>query len=184
MSHDSHTKPILNVADAPRHAGTQGEHFAFSMSMLAGPLGAKAIGANVTRVPPGKAAFPFHHHYANEEHFFVLGGTGLLRIGEHTYAVKPQDYIVNVPGGPELAHQFVNTGTEDLVYLAISTLLVPEVVGYPDSAKTGVRVAPGQEPGSRFLVLDADKPRVAYYDGEDGARVADIVRNNDGRDGD
>jgi uncharacterized cupin superfamily protein len=174
---------VLNVADAPTHAGSQGEHFAFTMSSLAAPLGARAIGANVTRVPPGKAAFPIHHHYANEEHFFVLSGAGVLRIGDRTYPVKPHDYIVNTPGGPEGAHQLVNTGSEDLVYLAISTLVVPEVVGYPDSHKTGVRTAPGVDPSSRFLLHDADKPRVGYYDGEDGARVAEITLRTSRTDG-
>jgi uncharacterized cupin superfamily protein len=49
-------------------------------------------------VPPGKATFPLHHH------------------------LNPQDYIVNLPGGPNSAHQLVNSGHEDPVYLAISTM--------------------------------------------------------------
>jgi uncharacterized cupin superfamily protein len=167
--------PILNLADAPQHSGGHGEHFAFSMSELAGPLGARSIGANVTRVPPGKAAFPIHHHHANEEHFFVLSGHGTLRMGSRTYPVKPRDYIVNPAGGPEVAHQLVNTGDEDLVYLALSTLVLPEVVGYPDSAKTGVRTRTAQEPGTRFLVKDDDKTQVGYWDGEDGRHVRAVL---------
>lgn len=168
-------KPIINVADAPVHAGKSGERFEYTMTALGDSAGARAIGANVTRVPPGKAAFPLHHHHANEEHFFILSGTGVLRVGEETFAVKPQDYIVNLPGGAETAHQFVNTGPEDLVYLAISTAVVPEVVGYPDSGKTGVRFAMSQAPNARFLVQDAAKNTVGYWDGEDGDRVAAIV---------
>ena len=166
--------PILNLADAPQHSGWHGEHFAFSMSELAGPLGARSIGANVTRVPPGKAAFPIHHHHANEEHF-VLSGHGTLRVGSRTYPVKPRDYIVNPAGGPEVAHQLVNTGDEDLVYLAISTLVPPEVVGYSDSGKTGVRTRDGQEPGIRFPVNDGDKAQVGYWDGEDGRHVRAVL---------
>ena len=46
----------------------------------------------------------------------------------------------------------INTGDVDLVYLAISTLQVPEVVGYPDSRKTGVAVVPwGQSPPRRVV---------------------------------
>ncbi|HET9693350.1 MAG TPA: cupin domain-containing protein, partial [Steroidobacteraceae bacterium] len=147
---DDDPRPILNLADAPTHTGAHGEHFAYSMSELASALDSRAIGANVTRVPPGKAAFPFHHHHANEEHFFVLSGRGVLRVGERTYPVQPHDYIVHPPGGPETAHQLINDGDEDLVYLALSTRLLPEVVGYPDSNKTGVRVAAaGQAPGAR-----------------------------------
>ncbi len=67
-------KPLINVADAETHAEKCGERFEYSMTELSHALGAKAIGANLTRVPPGKAAFPFHHHAANEEHFFVISG--------------------------------------------------------------------------------------------------------------
>ena len=91
-------KPILNLADAPTNGMNHADRFDFRMAQLAGPLGAKAIGANVTRVPPGKAAFPLHHHYANEEHFFILSGTGVLRQGAESYPVKPDDYIVSPAG--------------------------------------------------------------------------------------
>lgn len=170
------TKPIINVADAPVRLGGNGKHFAHSMTELAGELGAQSIGANLTRVPPGKAAFPFHHHHANEEHFFVLSGVGVLRFGTETYDVKAHDYIVNLPGGPDRAHQLINTGTDDLVYLAISTGTLPEVVGYPDSGKTGVRTSMGREPGARFLIADSVKKNMPdYWQGEDGAQVAEIL---------
>ena len=168
-------KPIINVADAPVRRGGHGASFEYSMTELADVVGAESIGANVTRVPPGKAAFPFHHHHANEEHFFVLSGTGMLRVGAETFAVRPQDYIVNRPGGAETAHQLINTGDEDLVFLAISTRQMPEVVGYPDSGRTGVRTTMGDEPDARFLLKDSDKNSVGYWDGENGARVVEIV---------
>jgi uncharacterized cupin superfamily protein len=174
-------KPVLNLAEAQVHSGSSGTHFEYSMAELAEGLGARSIGANVTRVPPGKAAFPLHHHYANEEHFFILSGTGVLRVGAETFEVKPQDYIVNLPGSAETAHQLVNTGSEDLVYLAISTALRPEVVGYPESGKTGVRTTFDESPASRFLMQDSAKNAVGYWDGEEGEQVERIVR--DGRPG-
>jgi uncharacterized cupin superfamily protein len=168
-------KPMINVSEAATHTGSSGEYFAYSMTELGGALGAQAIGANITRVPPGKAAFPFHHHHANEEHFFVLSGAGVLRHGADLHAVKKNDYIVNLPGGPERAHQLINTGVEDLVYLAISTSAIPDVCGYPDSSKTSVRTAPYEEPNSRFLISDASKDTVGYWEREDGRRVAQIL---------
>jgi len=168
-------KPILNLADAPTRDEAHGDRFESHMTQLAAPLGAKTIGANVTRVPPGKAAFPFHHHYANEEHFFILGGTGTLRLGAATHPVKPNDYIVTPAGGPETAHQLINTGREDLVYLAISTKITPEVAGYPDSGKTGIMPAPWGQPPPPFLVMDANKGDVSYWDGEDGRAVGAVV---------
>jgi uncharacterized cupin superfamily protein len=169
------TKPVINVAQATTHTGESGDCFAYSMTELASALGAKAIGANLTRVPPGKAAFPFHHHYAEEEHFFVLSGSGVLRHGEDIHPVTKNDYVVNLPGGPDRAHQLINTGSEDLVYLAISTSAIPDVVGYPDSGKTGVRTAPYGEENSRFLISNASKDTAGYWEGENGERVAQIV---------
>jgi uncharacterized cupin superfamily protein len=169
------TGPVINIAQATTHTEKSGESFAYSMTELAGALGAGAIGANITRVPPGKAAFPFHHHYANEEHFFVLSGSGVLRQGGDLYEVTQNDYIVNLPGGPESAHQLINTGVEDLVYLAISTNIIPDVCSYPDSGKTGVRTAAYEKANSRFLIPDACKDSVGYWELEDGERVAQIV---------
>jgi uncharacterized cupin superfamily protein len=167
--------PVINLSRGTQRSGGSGDFFAYSMTELAVDLGASTIGANVTRVPPGKAAFPFHHHYANEEHFFVLSGSGVLRNGDDTYQVSQHDYIVNLPGGPERAHQLINTGVEDLVYLAISTQVIPDVCGYPDSGKTSVRTASYEQANSRFLLPDSSKDTVDYWELEDGRRVAEIV---------
>ena len=168
-------KPLINLDDAPIDSGHHGALFEFRMNELARPLAAKGIGANVTRVPPGKAAFPFHHHHANEEHFFILSGSGVLRLGDETHAVRPNDYIVIPPGGPDLAHQLINTGGEELVYLAISTMMLPEVVGYPDAGKTGVRTSYAPDPSARFLVEEDAKNQVEYWDNETGDAVANAV---------
>lgn len=170
-------KPILNIADAAANARdvSHGDRFQARLVALSAPIGGVRIGANVTTVPPGKAAFPLHHHHANEEHFFVVRGSGILRFGAETHAVREGDYIVNPAGGHELAHQLVNTGTEDLVYLALSTKQSPEVVGYPDSGKTGVAVAPLESGGQRFIIKDTAKDIKGYWDGEDGAAVAALV---------
>ena len=166
-------KPLINIADAAQtRALANGDCFEVMMAPLAELVGGKKLGANVTTVPPGKAAFPLHHHYANEEHFFILRGTGVLRFGGATYPVKPGDYIVAPSGGPEHAHQLINTGSEDLAYLGISTLISPEVVGYPDTGKTGVAVVPfGASGPARFLVAASDREKTGYWDGEDGAAV-------------
>ncbi|MDI3258706.1 MAG: cupin domain-containing protein [Sinobacteraceae bacterium] len=165
-------KPVLNVADAKvSRTMSHGDTFEFRMAEIAPLIGATQIGANLTIVPPGKAAFPFHHHYGNEEHFFILRGSGVLRFGAETYPIKPGDYVVTPAGGPELAHQFVNTGAEELAYLAISTLKLPEIVGYPDSAKTGARTSPEQH----FVVANAHL-NAGYFDGEDGAQVRGLTK--------
>ncbi len=172
-------KPIINIADAPvGQTLSHGEAFAATTSPLASKVGGNLIGANVTRVPPGKAAFPFHHHYANEEHFFIVSGTGTLRLGDTVHPVRAGDYIVTPPGGPELAHQLINTGADELVYLSLSTRIAPEVVGYPDSGKIMMTTALFPQPGFRALVETNNLDTVGYWDGEDGATVSAIARGD------
>jgi uncharacterized cupin superfamily protein len=115
-----------------------------------------------------------HHQFANEEHFFVLSGHGMLRYGAAAHRIRPADYIYTPPGGPDVAHQFINTGAEVLMILAISTKILPEVVGYADSGKTGVRTSPDWDHG-RFLVEHRNRNTVSYWDGEDGAAVGAAV---------
>jgi uncharacterized cupin superfamily protein len=166
-------KPIVNIADVDTFTSGHGEVFGASHGLLTKP-GLK-IGASVTRVEPGHAAFPLHHHYGSEEHFFIVSGTGVLRYGSETYPVKPGDYIVHPPGGPENAHQLINTGSETLVYLSIGAMVAPEVVGYPDSGKVGVSTRPWGEKSLRFMAMAEGLDRVEYWEGEDGSPVRKVL---------
>lgn len=140
------TKPILNISDVelrPRPAafaatGSAAERFDARMGMIGPLIGAQKLGYNLTAVPPGKSAFPFHNHRVNEEMFFVIEGEGEARIGEAVYRIRPGDVVACPAGGKEAAHQIINTGTVELKYLAVSTKLSPEIAEYPDSGKFGV----------------------------------------------
>ena len=48
-------------------------------------------------------------------------------------------------GGPEVAHQIINTGSVDLRYLALSNLVDIEACEYPDSNK--IIICADQPPG-------------------------------------
>jgi uncharacterized cupin superfamily protein len=169
--------PILNIADvelSPRPAafapsGTAAERFDARMGFIGPRVGAQKLGYNITAVPPGKRAFPFHNHHANEEMFFVLSGTGEVRIGQQTYPIRSGDVIACPAGGTETAHQIINSGTEELRYLAVSTKLSPEIGEYPDSGKFGVLGELGASPdgkprGFRFIGREADS--LDYWQGE------------------
>ena len=139
------------------------------MGQLATRLGAQKLGYNITAVPPGKAAFPFHCHRVNEEMFFVLQGSGEVRIGGERHPIRTGDVIACPPGGPEAAHQIHNTGSEELRYLAVSTRLYPEVCEYPDSGKFGLMAeyppgADGKPQGFRFVGRAGQQ--VDYWEGE------------------
>jgi uncharacterized cupin superfamily protein len=169
-------KPIVNIADIellPRPAalaapGEAAKRFDARLGTVGTRIGAQKLGYNVTAVPPGKRAFPFHNHRINEEMFFVLEGTGEVRIGAERHAIRPGDFIACPPGGPEAAHQIINTGSEELKYLAVSTVLVPEICDYPDSGKFLVverqRNADGSTTGFRHV--GRAEHAVDYWDGE------------------
>lgn len=140
--------PIINIADAryldladvSRQYGSAlpAERYGGRMAPLGRVVGAQKLGYNVCVIAPGRRAFPFHCHRANEEMFFVLEGRGEVRIGAERHPVRPGDVIACPAGGPQTAHQLVNTGTEELKVLAVSTMITPELCHYPDSGKFGL----------------------------------------------
>ncbi len=170
-------KPIINIADVelePRPAafaptGAATERFDARMGFIGPRVGAQKLGYNITAVPPGKRAFPFHNHQVNEEMFFILQGTGEARIGAQTYPVREGDVIACPAGGKEAAHQITNTGTEELRYLAVSTKLSPEICEYPDSGKFGVLaefVAGADGKPQRFVFVGRENGSLDYWEGE------------------
>jgi uncharacterized cupin superfamily protein len=173
------TSPILNLADIellPRPApfaakGAAAARFDARMGQVAPRLGAQKLGYNVTAVPPGKAAFPFHSHRVNEEMFFILQGSGEVRIGTQTHPIRQGDFIACPPGGPDSAHQIANTGSAELRYLAVSTKLSPEIAEYPDSGKFGVlaEFTPGPDGKPKgFRFVSRENLSVDYWEGEGG----------------
>jgi uncharacterized cupin superfamily protein len=136
-------KPVINIADIelkprpPGFAPTGGtaELYESRTGMIGNVLGSKKLGYNITAVPPGKRAFPPHNHQINEEMFFVLEGTGEVRIGEVTYPIRPGDIVACLAGGKEMAHVVTNTGNVELKYLALSTKISPEICEYPETGK-------------------------------------------------
>lgn len=159
--------PILNIADvelkpwpaAHLPAGETAQRFEARFGPIGALIGARKLGYKITAVPPGKSAFPFHNHHANEEMVFVLQGSGTVRIGARRYPLRTGDVVALPCGGTDTAHQVINTGSEELRYLAVSTAEMPEVAEYPDSGKFGVYAA---------RPADADgKPRGLSYIGRE-----------------
>ena len=107
-------QPVVRLADLTLTEQSHGTRFAAGMAQLAAAAGARKLGARLTEVPPGKAAWPFHCHHVNEEMFVVLAGRGTLRLGGARHPIAAGDVVVCPAGGPETAHQIVNDGTEAL----------------------------------------------------------------------
>ena len=130
--------PILNLGEVQFDDVEENGLYTSSRGQISNHIGAKKLGYNLTVLPPGKVQCPFHCHHGEEEMFFILEGEGELRFGDKRYPIRKHDVIACPPGGPEVAHQIINTGATTMRYLALSTLVDVETCEYPDSQKISV----------------------------------------------
>ena len=163
----SRPRSVVNEADLSWTEQDHGEAFAVRRKQLGAAAGGSKLGCSLLEIPPGKKGWPLHYHLANEEALYVLAGSGTLRLGHGEVRVGPGDYVA-LPVGPDHAHQLINDGAETLRYLAFSTMIEPDVMGYPDSGKIGVLAgaAPGGPRERRTLAGYWRDERVDYWDGE------------------
>lgn len=76
--------------------------------------GSVNLGVSIAFVNPGEE-LPFHKH-SNEEAYFVLQGTGLMKIKGYDEDIQLEPWLsVYMPGNSE--HYTKNTGNEPLVLL-------------------------------------------------------------------
>jgi uncharacterized cupin superfamily protein len=154
-------KPFVNLADVAFTDIEDNGFYTSRRAQFSAAIGARSLGYNLTELPPGSAQCPFHSHRAEEEMFLILEGEGELRFGERTYQIRRHDVIACPTGGPETAHQIINTGSTTLRYLALSARADVEVCEYPDSNKLGVFAGGPDAPRLRKLVLSESD--VEYY---------------------
>lgn len=154
---------VKNEADLEWHEHSRGDRFAARTKYLGHFAGGQKLGCSLCELPPGKAAWPYHCHYANEEAMYVLAGRGTLRIGEHEVPLRPGDYVA-FPVGEATAHQVINTSDAPLRYIIVSTMLEPEVVKYPDSGK--ISASAGHRPNGTLRAIFRADTEVDYWDGE------------------
>jgi uncharacterized cupin superfamily protein len=157
-------RPIANLDELEFDDIEDNGYYTSRRARFSASIGARKLGYNLTELPPGKAQCPFHAHRAEEEMFLILEGQGELRFGSERLPIRRHDVIACPVGGPEVAHQIINTGTTTMRYLSLSNLAEVEVCEYPDSGKTGVFA---DTPGAPHLrALHRDAAQVDYYDGE------------------
>lgn len=165
----SDTPLVINENEIEWEDNSHGERFAYRRKALASMANAEHLGCSLYVVPPGKRPFPYHYHTANEEALFVLSGDGTLKTHNETLEITAGDYVA-LPVGESGARQVINSSDEPLRYLCISTMINPEIIGYPDSGKYGLFAgsAPFGPMDRRTLTtfLSADA-KMDYWDGEE-----------------
>jgi uncharacterized cupin superfamily protein len=117
--------------------------------------GSVATGLQHVEVAPGKESGAAHCHSLEEEIFVVLGGDGVVVLGEDEVPVRPGSVVAR-PAGTAVAHVF-RAGDEGLSLLAYGTRDPGDVCYYPRSNKIAFR---GLGVIGRLELLD-------YWDGED-----------------
>jgi len=158
-------KPVLNIADVPLVERGHGEKFAVQWGRMGPHIGSTGLGCALHVVPPGKCAFPLHRHHVIDELFYVISGEGEYRWGDETFPVRPGD-VIGAPAGGK-AHQLVNTGAEELRYLAISTMGSVDVCDYPESGKMAVAAGVRNADFSTATFMGLGRiQRADYWDGE------------------
>jgi uncharacterized cupin superfamily protein len=169
--------PIFNLDDIELHPrppvyapkGAAAERYDARVGFISAQLGAQKLGYNVTAIAPGKRAYPFHNHHVNEEMFLILEGSGEIRIGKDVFPIRKGDIIACPAGGPEMAHQIVNTGPEELRYFGVSTRLSPEIAEYPQTGRFGLLadLAPSTDGKSRMMMfIGRESETLDYWEGE------------------
>ncbi len=123
-------------------------------------LGAELIGGSLYELEPGDRLWPYHLHHSNEEWLLVVRGRPTLRSPEGEQELREGD-VVCFPRGAAGAHQVSNRTDSPIRVLMLSTLLLPEIVEYPDSGKVGARDAKGER-----LLMARPGPQLDYWDGE------------------
>lgn len=90
---------------------------------LAKQLGAAALGARMWRLKPGQASTR-HRHFAQEELYVLLEGTGRARVADEVLTLAPLDTLLVEP---DTVRQLFNDTGADQLWL---------VVGAPPEAVT------------------------------------------------
>ena len=160
---------VVGDGDLEWEEQSHGEKFGYRRKQLGSAAGGEKLGCSLYEVPPGRRAFPYHYHLANEEAIYVLEGSSTIWLGGEEIWVSEGDYVA-LPAREEASHQLINSSEAVLRYLCFSTMVEPDVMVYPDSGKVGIfgGAAPGgpkeKRTLSKFLRSGAE---VAYYDSEE-----------------
>ena len=123
-------------------------------------IGAELIGGSMYELEPGDRLWPYHTHHANEEWLLVVRGQPTLRTAEGEQNLEEGD-VVAFPRGHRGFHQVSNPTDVSIRVLMLSTLILPEIIEYPDSGKVGTSSANGEQ-----LFLGRPGEALDYWEGE------------------
>lgn len=155
---------------------SKGDRFERRRKQLASAAGGVELGCSLYEVPPGKAAWPQHMHFGNEEAIYVLEGRATLRIGDEEFAVEAGQWCA-LHADSGRGHQLFNSSEDAVRYLCVSTMEAPDFMYYPDSDKFTLfsGAAPGGDGAARTVSVTLPRSAaVDYWQGEVDEVAADL----------
>jgi uncharacterized cupin superfamily protein len=94
-------------------------------------FGLTNFGVNLTRLAPGAVSALRHAHSAQDELVYILQGTVTLKTERGEVELLP-GMCAGFKAGSGNAHQLVNRGTDDVLYLEVGDRRPGDSVVYPD----------------------------------------------------
>lgn len=101
-------------------------------------VGLARTGVSIARIGPGKESFAYHLHHIEEEWLYILSGRAVALIDGSEYELAPGDFVAFPT--PSVAHNLMNPGPEELVYLMGGENRPHEVADFPDLDRRMVRL--------------------------------------------
>jgi uncharacterized cupin superfamily protein len=120
-----------------RSAVGTGEFPGVEVRALAAAAGSVKAGLMHATLPPGTTGAPPHVHALEEELFYVLAGSGTLRLGAREHPLTIGD-IVARPPATGVPHSIV-AGADGITYLVYGTREPGDSVYYPTLGKVALR---------------------------------------------
>lgn len=155
--------PIIHINSIEQTEFGQGENFSAKLGRIGPMLGMEKMGCTLVELEAGKKAWPYHLHYGLEELFIIMEGNGSIRYDGDNHDIRAGD-IIFAPTGEGTAHQIINTSNATLRYLAVSTMVSPDMCYYPDSGKYAGYAFTTE--GLKKAFIAHENNIAGYWDGE------------------
>jgi uncharacterized cupin superfamily protein len=140
-------------------------HEGVAMASVTQSGGAELLGATVYELQPGARWAQLHVHYANEELIVVVAGAPTLHTLEGSRELATGEVVV-CRRGRSGAHRLENRADDPARVLIVSTMLMPELVEYPESGRV-------------FAMTEAPYSE-GKHDPEEHGRIVRVFKRDDG----
>jgi uncharacterized cupin superfamily protein len=145
---------IVHWDDVESGRGELG-HLAGTWRDLGRAAGSVRVGVKRIEIDPGKWSTPVHRQTAEEEIFYVLGGSGISLQDDEAFEVRAGDCLVHLAGGKT---HTLRAGSDGLDVLAFGTRVPTEIGQLPRAGvawlgRTWTEVGGGEHPWEREVAV-------------------------------